>query len=150
MKYRESIQAAANVLKIDPKSKIAAEYINMAKLQLAPQILNELVKRYTESIKNQRLDGFFREACNPSLYERLKKDTNSLFTLYTNIQVAVSNTSIQLQDSTHAKVRFSQFMTGVSQDTGQRAVMSEGTIEWTLENVSRDVLKDNWKILDIR
>lgn len=149
MKFDASVQEAANVLKIDPKNRIAEEYINLAKFQLTPQILSEMVKRYVESVKNQRLDGFYREMCDPSLYERIRKETNTLFTMYSNIQIAVSNTSIQFQDSSHAEVSFSHVLTGVAQSTGQRAVLSEGAVKWTMENVSEDVIKDNWKILNI-
>ncbi|MCJ7579554.1 MAG: protein kinase [Candidatus Aminicenantes bacterium] len=149
MKYEASLQEAANVLKIEPKNRIAAEYINLAKIQLTPQLLNEMVKQYAESVKTQRLNGFYREVCDPSLFERIRKDTNNLFSLYSNIQIGVSNTSIQFRDSTHVEVSFSQAMTGISQSSGQRAVLSEGSIKWTMENVSEDILKDNWKILNI-
>jgi len=150
MKYKESLQEAAEVLLIDPKSKIAAEYINLAKIQLAPQILNEIVKRYSESIKNQNLDGFFREMCSPSLYEKIKNDTNSLFTVYSNIQAAVSNSTIQFQNSSHAEVSFSQVMTGINRNTRQRHMIREGKIIWTMENLSTDVKRDDWKIINIQ
>ena len=149
MKYKESIQEAVDILKIEPKNRIAAEYINLAKFQMAPQVLNEMVKQYVESVKNQRLDGFYREVCDPPLFERIRKDTNTLFTLYSNIQISVSNPSFQIQDSSHAEVSFSQVMTGIAQATGQRAILSEGTVKWMMENVSEDVLKDNWIILNI-
>jgi len=150
IKYDLCIQELTEVLKIDPKSEIAESFINLAQSQLAPQILNEMVIRYDESIKNQRLDSFFREVCDPSLYERIKKDTNILFTLYSNIQVSITNTSVQVQNSSHAEASFSQVMTGVAQSTGRRTVLSEGKIKWMMENTSRDVTKNNWKIIDIR
>jgi len=141
MKYEASIEEAASVLKVDPRNKIAAEYINLAKLQLAPPILNEIVVEFVESVRNQSLDGFYKERCVPSLYKRLEKDTKLLFTRNSDIQIAVSNIAIQFQDSSRAEVSFSQVITGVARSKGQRTILSEGSAIWTMENISEDVLK---------
>lgn len=147
--FQACIQETLYALKIDPDNKKAEEYLALAKFQLAPDKLNTIVNQYIEAVKNQTLLGFYRDRCAPSFYEKIKGDTSTLISLYTDFQISVSNISIQFQDSSHGQVSFSHVMTGVAKSTGSRNALSEGIITWTMEDQSADKFSDNWKIVSI-
>lgn len=147
-KYRESLEGAKGVLRLDPDNLQALGYINSANMKMAPFQIQAIVDSYIRSIETKDLVSFYQSLCVPSLFQKIRRDTETTLKLYDDFQAMVSNVEIDIrtvEDGRYeARVSFSHILTGISRSKQTREVLFEGTISWTMEK--RD---DRWRINEI-
>jgi serine/threonine protein kinase len=147
-KYQESIDRANEVLRLDRENSKAREYITSANLKMAPGQIQAVVNSYIQSILDKRLVSFYQTRCVPSLYQKIRRDTETTLKLYDDFQALASNVKSDVRlaadNRYQAQVSFSHILTGVSRSKQTREVLFEGTITWNMEK------RDNmWRILEV-
>lgn len=166
--FDQCIKQMEEILKFEPKNKSARYYLaeankrkekklkelqnnttaeeslNLASPQIAPKQIKFMVNQYVQSIKEKSLPAFYKKACSPELYQEKKEEAELIFHLYSNIEIAVSNISIQFRNISQAEVSFSRILTGISRSDGTKQVLSRGIVKWEMRKQG-----DSWKIVDI-
>lgn len=147
-KFQDSIDKAQEVLRLDPENSRAREYRNSATVKMAQGQIQSIVDTYIQSIKDKSLVSFYQIHCIPTLFQRIRNDTETTLKLYNDFQALASNVRTDVQtvgdNQYEARVSFNHILTGISQSSQNREVLFEGTISWIMEK--RD---DSWRIREI-
>ena len=148
-RYNRAIAQFKQVLELDKAHSDAKKYIQASHLKLAPGELEFLVKSYIQAVKTKNLSNFYKNSCTPSLYQRIRKDTDLLLNLYDDFQAVAENIQTDASalglDHYRADVSFAHIMTGLSRAKGAREVLFEGLFIWAVEKK-----KGAWLITDIQ
>jgi hypothetical protein len=81
---------------------------------------------------------------DPTLFQRIKGDTELISSLYKSFRSVGSNINVQLKETNKAEVSFSNIITGIPESGKQRQVVFEGTYVWEMEKQG-----ETWKIIGI-
>lgn len=148
-RYHQAITQFNHVLELDRAHSDARKYLHTAHLKIAPGELESLVKAYIQAVKSKSLNIFYRNACSPGLYQKIRKDTDLLLNLYDDFQTLAENiqTNVNnIEDNYYrADVSFAHIMTGLSRAKGVREVLFEGELIWVVEKKN-----STWLITDIK
>ena len=142
--YQECINQIKKVLRLAPNNAQARRLLNLARLKIAPQQINDIVSQYIESLNNNNLLTFYQRTCPAQFYQKVKRDTEIILNLYVKLQSFASNINIRFKGINQVEVSFSHIITGVSKKDGIKQVLLDGTTTWEMQKQG-----DTWKITDI-
>jgi TonB family protein len=145
--YREALGIAKALLAASPGSAEAKSIAQSAVVQIAPGEIKALLDQYVLGYKIGQPGEFYKTNA-PAFYDRIQGDLEMMMHAYRDIQISVSNLTLDFKESRFPGFRiravFSQMMTGISRTKGIREVMFEGRYAWTLERGEND-----WLIVNI-
>ncbi len=142
--YQECINQIKKVLRLAPNNAQARKLLNRARLKIAPQQIKDLVSQYIELLNNNNLLTFYQRTCSAQFYQKVKRDTEIILSLYDKLQSVASNINIRFKGINQVAVSFSHIITGVSRKDGIKKVLLDGTTTWEMQKKV-----DTWKITDI-
>ncbi len=142
--YRDCIEQAKAVLRLDPNNAQAKKISDSANLKIAPEQINAIIIQYVQSLNNENLLAFYEKNCSSQLYPRMKKETESISKLYRSLKSVASDINIRFEKIHIAEVSFSHIITGVSIQDGKKLVLFEGTVKWDMEKY-----EDSWLIKSV-
>ena len=70
--YQECINQTKKVLGLDAQNAQAIRLLNQARLRMAPQQAKALVAEYVQSVNTKNLLNFYKKACTPALFQKLR------------------------------------------------------------------------------
>lgn len=150
-RFTQCKQEMEKILKLEKDHADARKYLNLADQAIyeagARKEISEIIETLRKAEENKELEVFDYYIGTVTLKDLKIPDLRWIFNNFNEIQSAVDNTSIsiKLKDRTHAEVKFFNFSTAISKQTGQRARVFEGDVIWTMEkqgNIWRIVQED--------
>jgi tetratricopeptide (TPR) repeat protein len=137
--YRKSMQEMEKILELDKDHKEAKKYWNLADNAIyeanSKNEIRQIIEILRKAEEEKDLPAILYYVGSPDLQSTKRSDTMDIFNYYDDITSIVdkASISIRLKDRRHADVKFSNFSTAVSKQTGQRIKVFEGQIIWTME-----------------
>ena len=145
--YRKSMQEMEKILELDKDHKEAKKYWNLADNVIyeadSKNEIRQIIEILRKAEEEKDLPAILYYVGSPDLQSTKRSDTMDIFNYYDDITSIVDKASISIRfkDRKHADVKFSNFSTAVSKQTGQKTKVFEGQIIWTVEKQG-----DVWKI----
>lgn len=147
-RYSQCMREMEKIFKLEKDHKDARKYWNLADQAIfeagAKKEILSIVETVRKAETEEDLPVFDYYIGSPALKDLKIPDLRWIFNNFDEIQSAVDNSgiSIEFKDRTHAEVKFFNFSTAVSKQTGNRERIFEGDIIWTLEKQG-----EIWKII---
>jgi tetratricopeptide (TPR) repeat protein len=147
--FQEALTQARTALSLDAGHAEAARIFLSASQKLAQSEIKTLVDGYVQALKAGAYENFYRMNCTPGLYQKITKDTELLFSVYSDIQASASNLTVVFKETSLERLRaeasFFHILTGKSRKTGTRQILFEGLHKWSLEKTG-----ESWLLTDIQ
>jgi len=147
--FQEALTQARTALSLDAGHAEAARIFLSASQKLAHAEIKMLVDGYVQALKAGAYENFYRMNCTPELCQKITKDTELIFSVYSDIQASASNLTVVIKETSLERLRaeasFFHILTGKSRKTGTRQVLFEGLHKWSLEKTG-----ENWLLTDIQ
>jgi len=144
-RYKQSIARMRDILQIDPRNAEAQKKMTLSLNAISRAEITRLIERHKSAEEGKDLLGLLNDYGVDPLIEIRKNEARNLFNLHDDIKSFVSNVSIVFSNTTHAEVDYQNLVSAVLKQTGQRKIIFEGTITWTVEKQA-----DGWKIIDYK
>jgi serine/threonine-protein kinase len=147
-RYSQCMREMEKIFKLEKDHKDARKYWGLADRAIfeagAKKEILSIVETIRNAEENKELEVFDYYIGSPSLRDLKIPDLRWIFNNFNEIQSAVDDSGIVIdfKDRTHAEVKFFNFSTAVSKQTGQRERIFEGDIIWTMEKQG-----DTWRII---
>jgi tetratricopeptide (TPR) repeat protein len=147
-RYSQCKREMEKIFKLEKNHKDARKYWNLSDRAIfeagAKKEILSIVETIKKAEENKELEVFDYYIGSPALKDLKIPDLRWIFNNFNSIQSEVDNSgiSIDFKDRTHAEVKFFNFSSAVSKQTGQRERIFEGDIIWTMEKQG-----DIWRII---
>ncbi len=146
--YRKSKQAMEKILELNKDHKEARKYWNLADKAIyeanSENEIRQIIEILRKAEEEKDLPAILYYIGSTDLQSTKRSDIIEIFNYYDDITsfVGKESISIRFKDRRHADVKFSNFSTAVSKQTGQRTKIFEGQVIWTMEKQG-----NLWKII---
>lgn len=141
--YQEGTEQVKKVLGSDPQNVEARKLMMQTRLRMADQQAKALVNSYIQSLNSNNLLDFYRKACVPQLFQRLRKRTESSMSMFESFQSTASDIKTQFKGINQAEISFFNNITGISKK-GLKHEIFNGYVKWRIRRTG-----DNWRIVNI-
>ncbi|HEB34812.1 hypothetical protein LCGC14_0599380 [marine sediment metagenome] len=137
--YRQCLQEMEKILELDKDHKEAKKYWNLADKTIyeanSIQKITKIIESLRKAHEEKDLPSILYYVGSPNLQSTKRSDTMDIFNYYDSMKSIVDKASISIRfsDRKHAEVKFSNFSTAVNKQTGQRTMIFEGQVIWTME-----------------
>ena len=143
--YRQCILEMQKILKLDNANKEAKRHLYLADTSVSRKEIGRIIESQRKAVEEKDLLAFLSHIGSSPLFEQKKEEAMQLFNKYDAIRSLVSDSSIKFKDLKHATVSFSNLLTGVDKESGQKRVVFEGVETWTMEKQGKA-----WKIAEYK
>lgn len=145
-RYTQCKQEMEKVFKLERNHADARKYWNRADQAIfeigAQKDIKDVLESVRKAEQEKELPAILYYIGSQSLRNQKELDAIEIFNNFDNIQSIIADIKITFRDRTHAEVKFTNFSTAVSKQTGQTARLYEGEIVWTMEKQGKV-----WKII---
>lgn len=145
-RYTQCKQEMEKVFKLERNHADARKYWNRADQAIfeigAQKDIKDVLENVRKAEQEKELPAILYYIGSQSLRNQKELDAIEIFNNFDNIQSIIADIKITFRDRTHAEVKFTNFSTAVSKQTGQTARLYEGEIVWTMEKQGKV-----WKII---
>jgi tRNA A-37 threonylcarbamoyl transferase component Bud32/tetratricopeptide (TPR) repeat protein len=145
--YRKCLQEMEKILELNKDHKEAKRYWSLADNAIykanSKSEIGQIIETLRKAEEEKDLPAILYYVGSPDLQSTKRSDMMDIFNYYDDITSIIDKASISIRfkDRRHADVKFYNFSTAVSKQTGQRTKVFEGQIIWTMEKQG-----DVWKI----
>jgi tetratricopeptide (TPR) repeat protein len=143
--FEQCLEQTKKILALEPDQPEALRYEEMAHQKLAPQRIKSMVDEFTTAASGGRLASYYESACQPALYQKIKKDMELMNDMYGQFKSQSAQTTVRFLDNGQIEARFSNITTGVLKTDNRKMVIFEGTYVWTLQRRG-----DRWLIAGLQ
>jgi len=138
-RYSQCMREMEKIFKLEKNHKDARKYWDLSDRAIfeagAKKEILSVVETIRKAEENKELEVFDYYIGSSALKDLKIPDLRWIFNNFNDIQSEVDNSgiSIDFKDRTHVEVKFFNFSSAVSKQTGQRERIFEGDIIWTME-----------------
>ncbi len=134
---KAAMDAAQKALLAYPGSERAKAVLTGVAVQTAPAEVGAMLNDYVVSLKAGKLLPFYQTRCTPVLYEKLRKNLDTMAKYYGEMEGTagkpVYETAAAKYPNFAIKARFPHTITAVPKGKKNRETVFEGTYIWSLE-----------------
>ncbi|MGD8536548.1 MAG: serine/threonine-protein kinase [Candidatus Aminicenantes bacterium] len=147
-RYSQCMREMEKIFKLEKDHKDARKYWGLADQAIfeagAKKEILSILETIRKAEENKELEVFDYYIGSSDLKDLKIPDLRWIFNNFNQIQSEVDNSgiSIDFKDRTHVEVKFFNFSSAVSKQTGQRERIFEGDIIWTMQKQG-----NIWKIV---
>jgi arginine utilization protein RocB len=145
---KTALDTAQKALLANPGLDRAKVVVTAVMVQTAPAEIGSIINEYVTSLKADKLLAFYQARCTPALYEKLRKNVETMAKYYQDMEGAATRLTFDTAAAKYpnfaVRARFSHTITAKPKGKKNRETIFEGTYIWSVEKINQ-----RWILVDL-
>ena len=143
-----ALDMAQKALLANPGLDRAKAVVTAVMVQTAPAEIGSIINDYVASLRADKLLSFYQGRCTPALYEKLRKNVETMAKYYQDMEGAATRLTFDTAAAKYpnfaVRARFSHTITAKPKGKKNRETIFEGTYIWSVEKINQ-----RWILVDL-